>query len=177
MNNLLYKAQLPSGKSVEIFASSCDDNPREWECNLGKLYVFKNRYFSADGDIDDVSEELTEDEKDGKCKLIPVYAHVHSAICLSLDPFNDCWDSALCGYYVVDAETAMDIKDLRSVVMYELRTYEQYLNGEAYGYTIYDKNGQEIDELCGVFDVALYLHDYLDDADLKALKYEGCEYI
>lgn len=79
--------------------------------------------------------------------IYPLYMYEHGAIALSLDKFSCDFDSGQIGYLLYSNPTDEKpiTKKKREIYLRSfLREYNQFLNGQVYMYTIYDKNGQEI---------------------------------
>jgi len=91
----------------------------------------------------------------------PLYKYEHGNIALSTTPFGCRWDSGQVGYIYTTKEKAREnfgikriTKDVRTSVMAilegELETFETYVRGEVYGYTVEDEDGEVLDS-CGGF--------------------------
>lgn len=111
---------------------------------------------------------------------LPLWLYNHSGITMSCGkrtyPYNDSWDSCCVGFIFMTKETAF--KELAAteeswrdkaiaVMEAEVETYDQYLRGEVYGYTLYEEsaNGEwtEIDSCWGFFGDDLLENGILDD--------------
>ena len=77
-------------------------------------------------------------------------------------PFNNYWDAGKVGIiYVTDEEVRKNYNvkrisaKLREKVIEhlkaEVKTYDQYISGDVYGYTVEDKDGNQIDSCCGFY--------------------------
>lgn len=92
--------------------------------------------------------------------ILPLYLYDHSGItmsCCHSYPYNDRWDAGQVGwtyagyseikneYGAVNAET---IEKAEQRLIDETKTYDYYLRGDSYGYTI-EKDGEEIDSCWG----------------------------
>ncbi|WP_018878708.1 hypothetical protein [Thioalkalivibrio sp. ALE28] len=93
--------------------------------------------------------------------MVPLYLYDHSGVTMSTRPFSCPWDSGQVGWIYVtreDARRAFGWKRLsprreariRSILEAEVATYDQYLQGEVYGYVVYE-NGVEVDSCWGFF--------------------------
>jgi hypothetical protein len=111
--------------------------------------------------------------EDGAVAILPVYMYEHSGITIRTTPFSCKWDSGQVGFIFVGKEkllkeyggkkvTKKKIDRALGVIKGEVETYDQYLCGEVYGFTVEDKDEKDIDS-CGGF-----LGDY-NDKDYGAL--------
>jgi hypothetical protein len=124
-------------------------NPRtEWD-NLGTMVCFHNRY-----DLGDKTDYRTEDynswdelkqgilENEGEVVILPLYLYDHSGITISTSSFSCRWDSGQIGFIFVSKHTIKkEGIDETKVIEYlkgEVETYDKYLTGENYRYTIYE---------------------------------------
>jgi hypothetical protein len=124
-------------------------NPRtEWD-NLGTMVCFHNRY-----DLGDKTDYRTEDynswdelkqgilENEGEVVILPLYLYDHSGITISTSSFDCRWDSGQIGFIFVSKHTIKkEGIDETKVIEYlkgEVETYDKYLTGENYRYTIYE---------------------------------------
>ncbi len=101
--------------------------------------------------------------------VLPVWVYEHSSISFSAGsrgwPFDDRWDSAQAGVaYMTAAHWAnlmgVDVPWTGSeeqlarateVLRQEVTTYGQYVNGECYGFTVTDWDGEDVEGPCGGF--------------------------
>jgi hypothetical protein len=89
------------------------------------------------------------------------YMYDHSGLTVKSTPFSCPWDSGQIGYVIVTKKTAeyeygfkriskKSTERLQSIVEGEIEEYDNYLNGEFYGFLIEDSEGEHIDS-CGGF--------------------------
>lgn len=67
-----------------------------------RFLVKENRYFSGDenyGSSHEITEQVEQAREEG-CKIVPIYALVHSDVAFSTTPYSDPWDSAQCGVMI-----------------------------------------------------------------------------
>ena len=97
--------------------------------------------------------------------ILPLYLYDHSGITISTGPFNCPWDSGQIGYIYVTKEAIKKefnrkimSKKLEQkaidIMQSEVKTYDQYLTGQVYGYMIEptDENKEiECDDSCWGF--------------------------
>jgi hypothetical protein len=124
-------------------------NPRtEWD-NLGTMVCFHNRYDLGDktdyrskdyNGWDELKQGILENE--GEVVILPLYLYDHSGITISTSSFDCRWDSGQIGFIFVSKHTIKkEGIDETKVIEYlkgEVETYDKYLTGENYRYTIYE---------------------------------------
>lgn len=145
-----------NGHLIQIFQDECDENPiKEWDM-LGEWICWHKHYDMGNTKRftrPDQNKELIAYAKKTGSILIPLYMYDHSGQVLSFSnteyPFNYRWDAGQLGYVLIDREKIMSEfihvskicstkmrKRARQIVEGELKTYNQYLAGEVYGYKI-----------------------------------------
>jgi hypothetical protein len=138
---------------IEIFPDNDPDSPRNWD-NLGTMICFHNRYDLGDKhgyDHKDYSgwKEMEKAivKENNVAVILPLYLYDHSGITISTTPFSCGWDSGKIGFIYVSKEDVLKeyggkivTKKLKErVTEYlkgEVKTYDQYLQGDIYGYKI-----------------------------------------
>jgi hypothetical protein len=176
MSDVIETINLKDGNVLEIFQDSYPESPREWD-NLGVVIIFHKRYDFGDTDTpisaDDYSnwDEMEEGIKEQlkPLVLLPVYMYEHSGITINTTGFTCRWDSGQVGFiyttnekideagcYIKESETWDDyIERIRSYLQGEIKTLDNYITGNVYGFTIKDSDGDTMDS-CGGF----YGEDY-----------------
>lgn len=148
---------------VEIFVDDNPDNPRiEWD-NSGKMVCWHNRYKLGDvGNPFSTTQAAQEYFDEHGSVFLPLYLYDHSGITMKTTEFSDPWDSGQVGYIYIDPENIRKERcieeitpEVRSKVEASLRaeveTYDMYLTGQVYGYTITDSNSKEVDSCWGFY--------------------------
>lgn len=96
--------------------------------------------------------------------VLPVYCYEHSGITFKCSSFSDPWDSGQVGYAYMTTEQITELgfpkgKRRKAVAEEYIRhmvgSMAAYANGDIYGFTIYDKNGEVMDS-CGGFYTSHY---------------------
>jgi hypothetical protein len=142
--------------TYELMQDNDPISPREWD-NLGTFSFTNNRYLSSDKNalnIEDIKYLMLHNE----CIAVPIYAYIHSGITLSTAPFSCRFDSGLIGFCYVtriklldeSLENKTDI-EIQKYLTNEVITYDQFLNGDVWGYTIKDHHGNEIESCYGFY--------------------------
>ena len=139
---------------IEVIQDESPESPREWD-NLGTMICFHGRYNLGDkhdyrsGDYSGWDEQRKDiEKKENVCVILPLYLYDHSGITMKTSPFGCNWDSGQVGWIVVSKEnvrkefgvkriTKEIIEKVTNILEGEVKTYDQYLSGEIYGYKIY----------------------------------------
>lgn len=144
-------------------------NPRNYD-NITKLICFHNRYNLGDKHSYKESnynnwEEMKADiiKQENAAIIYPLYLYDHSGITISTSPFGDRWDSGQIGFVFISKQTiykeynckritkAIRLK-AESVLQAEVKTYDKYIIGDAWGYRITDEDENEIESCWGYYD-------------------------
>lgn len=132
---------------LRIMNDTDPQSPRDWD-NLGKMVCWHNRYNLGD-------EQPTEDPEDflkelgDKIVILPLFLYDHSGITMKTSAFNCRWDSGQVGYIYATNEdiikeygdvTEKTIEKVKKILDAEVKTYDQYLTGDVYGFILEEKN-------------------------------------
>lgn len=144
------------GYVIEIYPDEIPENPRTVWDNLGTIVCNHRRY-----DFTDKDTEYNVDTIPFKDVIsLPLYLLDHSGITMNTTGFDCPWDSGQVGWIYVKKDTAQSeygdltpecIEKIKGVLRSEVKTYDHYLTGSVYGYTIKDKDGEEIESLWGFY--------------------------
>jgi len=141
--------------TAKIIQDEDNQGPREWD-NLGTMVCEHRRYSLGDSNhgVDLSSSNSWDDHEKaikkvfGKdCVLLPIYMIDHSGQSVSTSPFSCPWDSGRVGSIVAsrkDIRENFGIKRVTKekldhsiqILKGEVETYDQYLQGDVYGYQI-----------------------------------------
>lgn len=142
-------------KEVLIYQDENPSNPRD-DDNLGIIYYCNGRYALGDEclPVTEIQENVDRCINRGGV-VLPVFAYIHSGITITTNtdrnyPFNCPWDSGQCGVIIAPIEKILKnfimqgitpgLKDrARTVLADEIKTFDQYLRGDIYGFTIIQK--------------------------------------
>lgn len=115
----------------------------------------KNEY---DGMIEDLANyiDFTEEDLPSSIIALPLYLYDHSGITISTGSFSCPWDSGQVGFIyapvsMFDSKGFLlgdhDIKEdvIRRILTEEVKTYDQYLTGNIYGYKIVKLSDEDLD--------------------------------
>ena len=138
---------------IEIIQDDYTESPREWD-NLGKMICFHSRYNLGDKhdyqfyDYNSYDEQRKDiEKKENSCVILPLFIYEHSGITISTSPFGCTYDGRQLGWIVVSKEKVRKeygvkrinkelIEKVTKILESEVKTYDQYLTGDVYGYRI-----------------------------------------
>jgi len=154
------------GYTIEIHQDEDPLNPRTEYDNAGTMIGFHRRYSIGDKHNMDV-EEAKEYVEHPDVISLPLYLYDHSGVSISTRSFNGRahhaeWDSGPRGWITITKEKALyewGGKRLSKQVCEkavaclesEVKTYDQFLRGEVYGFVITDPDGDEVDSCWGFY--------------------------
>ena len=153
------------GYTLEIWPDDCVENPRNWD-HLGTLLCWHRRYSLGDTNPYRTPADFAADITAKNALVLPVFLYDHSGLFFSTSntryPFTDIWDAGQVGYLFVTKEAIRTeygvtriIPAIRekviAVLECELQTYQQYVNGEIFGFTLTDTTTGEVKDECGGF--------------------------
>jgi hypothetical protein len=164
-----------------------DRNLDPWDYMMSKLdeiEVYKldeatEELLQRYGDNEDITREEIRDAFDKYFDSAALYLFDHSGISISLASFNDPWDSGQVGFLYASKDALREEfgKDytperVRELMEGEVDTYDQYLRGDVYCYSI-SKDGDDLDSCCGFYgeeyalEEARSMVDWLVEKDRK----------
>ena len=161
MNNEYVYAEKQVGPyTVKVVQDIEPETPRAWD-NFGHMICFHRRYNL--GDKHNMSVEEVQDlMKDKNVFYLNLYLYDHSGITMSTGSFNDPWDSGQVGIiYVTKDEVREEYgkkvisaklkKQVYEMLESEVKTYDNYLTGEVYGFVVEDEDENHIDSCYGFY--------------------------
>jgi hypothetical protein len=153
-----------NGYTVNIIRDEMPFNPRKEFDSLGTMVCWHSRYNL--GDVDGSKEynspsELVSYLQRERCIALPLFLYDHSGITMSTQPFSCPWDSGQVGWIFVEREKVYKeysakriTKTIREkvvrILQQEVKTYDDYLTGEVYGYEVL-KGGETVDSCWGFY--------------------------
>ena len=177
-------------KTVVIKRDKEPGNPRKDFDNLGTMVCFHKRYNLGD---DPKDHGLRSDDFSGWGELekhlweeldavvvLPLFLYDHSGITVSTSPFSCPWDSGQIGFMFITREMAIkeysedacapeQLTKIEQYLRNEVRTYDDYLTNNCWGYEVYDEHGDCIDSCWGFLGgieengIKEHVQTYLDD--------------
>jgi hypothetical protein len=169
------KTSITTEPRLVVYIDDMTESPRSWT-NLGWFITVDSRYQSPDknevlenivketGQLATSQEEhikmiKKEFESDTNAKVVaiyPVMKYEHGYIAYNLGTAHG-FDYSNNGFYIITEKTQKEVgtakKDFIEVIEGELKVYNQFVNGEVYGFRLYDEQGELIDSCGGFYDI------------------------
>jgi hypothetical protein len=164
MNTVDYKEY-----TINIFQDEAINSPRE-DDNLGTMICFHKRYDLGDkhdyktedfGSWEELENKIIVDNK--ALIILPLFLYDHSGLSIRTYPhgYHGSWDCGKIGYIFVSTDkvkkewkvktiSAKLKKTIENNLIAEVETYNDYIQGNIYRYTI-EKNGEHIDSCGGYY--------------------------
>lgn len=162
--------QACGNKVVNIYYDPEPLNPRKEYSNPTTMLCWHSRYNLGDSQAY-VSKEVLMREYEGsgnKILLIkPLYLLDHSGLSISTSAFGCQWDSGQVGWVFITQSSKDDfimnpkilneseaevMKILDNMLESDVKVYDAYLSGRAYGYEIVGSNGETLESCWGYLD-------------------------
>lgn len=126
------------------------------------LDLIPESYFDDWGNIIDGNLEKIEDLFEKNYISLPLYLYDHGGITMNTGGFSCGWDSGQVGFiYVLKSDirkeykwkhiTKKRIAQIKEYLRGEVKTYDQYLTGDVWGYIVQDDEGNEYDSCWGFY--------------------------
>lgn len=123
---------------AEVYLDDCPENPREMYDHDTTIVYSSSRYILGDENIPPDDFVMPDN-----VYAFPVYAYIHSGIALSLsrsvtdlDPQG--WDNGQSGWMYIGKDKVESEEAAYCLCTAELEEFEAYLNGDVWGYSIYE---------------------------------------
>lgn len=145
----------------EILTDEGPESPREEKDDaFGTILYTSSRYNLGDERVD--GEEIDQKLNDTSVIALPVYAYIHGGVTLNTTGYACRFDSGRSGCIYISKEEVRRIFNVKRIspqlhkrveesLKSEIKVYSQYLNGEVYGYRIFDDNDEEIESCWGFY--------------------------
>ena len=158
MSNV-YK-QIQVGKVVLKVKFDYDaESPRKWD-NLGKMVCWHRRYNLGDDHDFKTPSDFQREINERNAIILPLYLYDHSGITMNTTGFSCPWDSGQVGYiYALKEDVKREYgvkrisKKLKEMVerqlVAEVEVYDQFIQGNTFGFVLEDEDGNEIDSCWG----------------------------
>lgn len=150
-----------AGKTVKVYYDPDPTNPRtDWD-NATVMVYWTSRYVIGDKRVErctkeEIMEEYAE-KGDPILAILPLNAYIHSGITISTGSYSCMFDSGQVGWVFVTQSKAdlMGFPKEYTEEMYEevikkdVKTYDDYLTGQVFGYEVIGKEGDHLDSCWG----------------------------
>ena len=165
---------------IKVEYENDPDSPRNWS-NIGEICVSPRCKYTRDESGLGGDERLEWSSADADQKtledmgyvVLPLSVYDHSGVSIYIGGICDKWDSSQIGWYIASKEKICKeygvkriskklLKKVIDVMTDEVKTYNHYINGEVYGFTLYH-NGEEVDSCWGFYDYDDKYLGFLED--------------
>ena len=151
--NLAEEVSNSKGETLKIYY---DDNYEEDYDRLGVRYCSHKRYNLGDVKINNDNFNSWEEVRNSiryKC-VLPLYLYDHSGLAVSTSRFSCPWDSGQIGFIYCSMANARKYgcKNQESALKHleaEVKTWNDVLGGQVYGFELMDPQGQATDSCWG----------------------------
>jgi len=148
------------GFTIKIFTEDEPESPREWD-NAGTMVCGHRRYSLGDVQLNNPEEFREWERKHKNDIMLPLYLYDHSGITINTTGFSCGWDSGQLGWIFITRKDAVKewgkkycTKEVaKRAIEYlkgEVKTYDDYLTGNVYGYVVLDDE-EELDSCWGFY--------------------------
>lgn len=191
--------------TVKIYQDEDAESPREWD-NLGTMVCWHRRYNLGDDGVGSTGkresrqfdspadfEEFRDNKANGVVVCLPLGLLDHSGITMWVGNgphWTDSagWDSGQVGWIFATRETIRKeygckritrklLAKVEDVLRQEVKTYDEYLTGEVYGYDIEDEHGESVDSCWGFFGAEYVKQEARSQAEYFANRSRWLSYI
>ncbi len=149
-----------ANRTIKVYLDPDPLNPRkEWD-NATIMVHWHRRYDLGDKRVEPcTAEELKEEyaeRGDPVLAIQPLYLYDHSGLSVSTGAFSCSFDSGQVGWVFVTKSKSVEMgfegytpDKLEEVIKGEVKSYDDYLTGQVYGYEVLGKDGDHIDSCWG----------------------------
>lgn len=170
---------LKDGRVLKIIQDTDPQDPRTFFDNVGIMVCWHRRYELGDEQPKESPDNWWEEHEKEMKVALPLRLYDHSGITMSIGsgphPFDpQGWDSGQVGWIYTTKERILKIlgegkwtdEDIIEILTHEVKTYDQHLTNEVYGFTISKSeecnlghDHEEVTDSCWGF----YGHDWWDN--------------
>ena len=183
--------ELPNNRKLVIEYDSHAENPRTFCDSQFDFHVIRGSKHTHLADVVDDFDISTSDEhlemvkKDNNvAHAEKIYGYSKGGLTLSRTPFSCAWDSGVFGILTINKEKVREIhgvkrvtkkliEQLKTYIDSELETFNQWLNGDCYGFRVVNTITDEEEDSCWGF----YGDDIEKNGILDHLSKEDREYV
>ncbi len=139
--------KLSNNKIFKIVQDDDTESPRTAWDNLGTIYHWHKRSNLGDIDLSGKGDIDISDYVGPNDLYLPIYCYDHGSITLNTTPFSCPFDSGQVGFIAISQAKIIeeygqdyDIEKVRKYLVNEIKTFNQYINGDIYGYQLIQIN-------------------------------------
>ena len=162
---IIYEEKEHRGYTCRVVYDPDPTSPDDWD-NLGTIYANNRNYNPQNHMMDEIvsTDENGQWHVDKDYIFIKIYCYIHSGIALSTSrsgQFSDSFDSALFGLMAVhkdkakkefgDPTIAENYDKITKCLEGEVESWDQYYQGEVFGYEVLDEDDDVIDSCWGFY--------------------------
>lgn len=174
MSEIIKSVNLKDGNVLEIYQDEYPINPRkEDDGHIGIVAIFHNSYDIGDEDIPFSSDDFKgwdemEDHIMNKLKAVvclPIYMYDHSGITIGIKPYSCKFDSGQVGFIYTTLKRldslGVNLKEGETWAAYvagltlsleaEIKTLDEYVTGDVYGFQVKNAHGEQVDSCTGFY--------------------------
>ena len=155
--------KLKDNKTLKIIQDEDIRSPRDEFDNLGTIVHWHPNYNLGDVRSNRADYNSAEENVKGNSNkddvVIPIYLYDHSGLTVRTTPFDCRWDSGQVGFIKVSKEKIRGEFNVKRVskkledkitehLENEVKTLDQYLTGDCYGFQIVDNESAEVIDSC-----------------------------
>jgi hypothetical protein len=144
-----------AGRAVTICRDDQCEDPRKSD-NIAILVCCHRRHQLGDEQMrEPLSEAQIRESVPDVLAILPLYLFDHSGITIRTTPFSCHWDSGQIGWAYVTKASAAKMGEpgnqahYEDIIRQEVATYDDYITGRCYGYTVKGIEGDVIDSCWG----------------------------
>jgi hypothetical protein len=149
MSDVYETYKISDSQELRILHDESAESPREWD-SITTMICFHKRYTLGDkhsyrsedfGSWDELREQIEEDYN--VLLILPLMLHDHSGISMSIGNSSG-WDSGQVGWIFIANDVEESLAELfedrlTEIIKADVEVYDQYLQGDTYGYQLIEK--------------------------------------
>ncbi len=159
---ILNKEPARRGLKLKIATDDTAQNPREAYDHLGRMVCWHKRHTLGDEQPKEEPDAYRAELPEGSI-VLDLYLYDHSGLRMSTNAFNDRWDSGQVGFIYATPEVIAkefgayetmtdDLRDkVVNVLEAEVKTYDDYLSGNVWGFVLENEDGDTLDSCWGFY--------------------------
>jgi len=146
-----------NGLEIKILFEEDAESPDTWRDKGAFLVGYHDQFYVTRDDIISKTEVKglfsgEEISQTADYYIFPLSTYIHSGVALYLGSYKkDCWDSCLVGAVLISRKELDTEKQAYSYAENLVKTWNDYLSGNVYGYEIYSPEGDIIDSCWGFY--------------------------